>query len=101
MNDKDPSYWVEVPPTASPPTGSAEHARLHSSSDAILLVLLTLLLLDTFLPWQRACLNVSGFGFHISGCLSANAWTASGARFGQIAGVLAILAIIVQGLRLG
>jgi len=63
--------------------------------------MLALFLVDTFLPWQRACIDVGGFGFRFAGCVSANAWSGTAAHVGQAAGVFAIVAIVAVGLRLG
>ena len=66
----------------------------------VLAVCLGAFLLDTFAPWQRACLNVSTSFFHLNGCFSANAWSATGGGFGVAAGVTAILACMALVLHL-
>ena len=102
MDTRDPGYWVNVPATpgaSAPPDVPARAER--QTGQIVLLAMLTLFLFDTFLPWQRACVDVSGLGLHIAGCLSANAWSGTAAHVGQVAGVLAIVAILAVGLRLG
>ena len=115
MSKDDASYWVDagsprpgdrtrLGPPATIPTPSPVGTPTRSASQAgqiVLLTMVTLFLIDTFLPWQRACVNVSGFGIHIAGCLSANAWSGTAAHVGQAAGVFAIIAILAVGLRLG
>jgi hypothetical protein len=107
MDSRDPTYWIDASaprpntmPTLDSPIGTSSREAM-ATQQIVLLVMLVLFLIDTFLPWQRACVNVSGLGLHISGCLSANAWSGTAAHVGQAAGVLAILAIVAVGLRLG
>jgi hypothetical protein len=102
MDERDPSYWVSINPTRGgitppqAPTRSGER-----TGQVLLLAMLLLFLVDTFLPWQRQCVDLNDFGFHIAGCLSANAWSGTAAHIGQAAGVLVIATIVVLGLRLG
>jgi hypothetical protein len=106
MDTHDPGYWVNVgtaPASSAPPPSvpDAPSRTQQQTGQIVLLVMLTLFLFDTFLPWQRACVDVSGLGLHIAGCLSANAWSGTAAHIGQAAGVFAIVAILAVGLRLG
>jgi hypothetical protein len=100
MSDRDPSGWSSAP-ASSPVPPMPTRARRSGTGAVVLLTLLVLLLTDTFLPWQRACIDVSGFGVHFAGCVSANAWSATAAHVGQAAGLLCIAAIVMLGLRLG
>jgi len=85
--------WASPAATDPVPTG-------RSISDLVLLAGLGGLLLDSFAPWQRACLNLSIRSlFHLNGCISANAWSGSGGGFGIAAGVCAILACMALVLR--
>jgi len=109
MNKDNSFYWVDVdpsrgslPPTAGPvATGPVPMRSRARTGPSVGLVMLGAFLIDTFLPWQRVCLNVTAFGISVAGCLGANAWSGTAAHVGQAAGVLAIVAIVVAGLRLG
>ncbi len=105
METRDPGYWVNMgtahESSAPPPSPAAPMRPQQQTGQIVLLTLLTFFLFDTFLPWQRACLDVSGLGLRIAGCLSANAWSGSAAHAGQAAGVFAIVAILAVGLRIG
>jgi hypothetical protein len=107
MDDQTSGYWVDAgapragAPAPPAPLSTAPRRSLERTGQVALLILLTLFLVDTFLPWQRACLDVGGFGFHIAGCFSANAWSGTAAHVGQAAGVFAIAAIVAVGLGLG
>ncbi len=56
-----------------------------------------LLLIDSFLPWQRSCSNLGELGELIGGdiCVSFSAWQGSGGIFGVLMGLLAIALIVV------
>jgi hypothetical protein len=56
-----------------------------------------LLLIDSFLPWQRSCSNLGELGELIGGdiCASFSAWQGSGGIFGVLMGLLAIALIVV------
>ncbi len=106
--DDSANYWVR--PEARIPVGTPPSAPLpdfggriseRKGRQIVLLVLLALFLFDTFLPWQRACVDLIAFGFHLAGCLSANAWSDTAAQAGQAAGALAMGTIVVVGLQLG
>lgn len=58
-----------------------------TTADRILLGGAALFVIDSFLPWQRACLAFEGF----SECFSASAWGGDASWAGVIAGLLAIL----------
>ncbi len=107
MNEPDPSYWASIDPPRSgttlpqgPPSAAPVRSR-ERTGQILLLVMVTLFLVDTFLPWQRACADISGFGLHFAGCFSPNAWSGTAANVGQAAGICAIVAITLVGLRLG
>jgi hypothetical protein len=53
-----------------------------------------LLLIDSFLPWQRVCVGLSGV---FEACGSASMWGGSGSFFGFIAGILTIVLIVWIG----
>ena len=56
-----------------------------------------LLLIDSFLPWQRYCIDLGGLENIVGsgGCASASMWSGSGSFAGVIAGLLAIVLVIV------
>jgi hypothetical protein len=56
-----------------------------------------LLLIDSFLPWQRICIDLGGLEDLVGGggCASASMWSGSGGFAGIIAGLLAIALVIV------
>jgi hypothetical protein len=53
-----------------------------------------LLLIDSFLPWQSVCLDLSSLGGE-NICTGASMWSGSGAFAGVIAGLLTIALIVV------
>jgi hypothetical protein len=58
-----------------------------------------LLLIDSFLPWQRFCVDLGGLEDlvgDVGGCVSASMWSGNGGFAGVIAGLLTI-ALIVLG----
>jgi hypothetical protein len=57
-----------------------------------------LLLIDSFLPWQRFCVDLGGLEDLVGGvenCASVSMWSGSGSFFGIVAGLLAIAVIVV------
>jgi hypothetical protein len=70
------------------------------SSELLLVAAMGALLLDTFAPWQRLCVNLSTSFFHLNGCISANAWSGNGGGFGIAAGICTILACMALVLHL-
>jgi hypothetical protein len=70
------------------------------TTEFLLLGALVAFLLSTFAPWQRICMNFSSSFFKFDGCISANAWSATGHAFGITAGVCAILAAMALVLHL-
>src|SRR5439155_7309602 len=88
------------PPDAASPMPSVGRSS-ERTGQVVLLVLMTVFLFDTFLPWQRACVSLDAPRFHFAGCLSLNAWSGTANHVGQAAGVLAILTVVLLGLRGG
>jgi hypothetical protein len=64
-----------------------------STADKILLGGSALFLIDSFLPWQRVCLEVAGFS---GGCISANAWGGDASWAGILASLAAILLLLAS-----
>jgi hypothetical protein len=58
-----------------------------STADRILLGGAALFLIDSFLPWQRVCVEILEF----SECASASAWGGDASWAGVLAGLLALL----------
>jgi hypothetical protein len=56
-----------------------------------------LLLIDSFLPWQRVCFDLGGLEDLVGGggCASISMWSGSGSFAGIIAGLLAIALVVV------
>jgi hypothetical protein len=56
-----------------------------------------LLLIDSFLPWQRFCIDLGGLEDIVGsgGCASASMWSGNGGFAGIIAGLLAIALVVV------
>jgi hypothetical protein len=57
-----------------------------------------LLLIDSFFPWQRFCVDLGNLGDlvgDIGGCASASMWNGNGGFAGVIAGLLAIALVVV------
>ncbi|MBA3551965.1 MAG: hypothetical protein H0W27_03715 [Actinobacteria bacterium] len=67
-----------------------------STADKILLGAGLLFVIDTFLPWQRVC--VEGFGDFPGVCASASAWGGNGAFAGVLAAIFAIALIAWVGM---
>jgi hypothetical protein len=64
-----------------------------STADKILLGGSALFLIDSFLPWQRVCIEVAGFS---AGCASANAWGGDASWAGILASLLATLLLLAS-----
>jgi hypothetical protein len=62
-----------------------------------------LLLVDSFLQWQRFCVpsvNIPGSGTFGGGCAGVSAWSGSGSFFGLLMGLLVIILLIFEGTQL-
>jgi len=55
-----------------------------------------LLLIDSFLPWQRVCFDFLG----TSSCASASAWGGNGGWAGVLMGILLIVLLLFEGSQL-
>jgi hypothetical protein len=66
-----------------------------STADKILLGAGILFFIDTFLPWQRVCVEF----LDVRQCGSASAWGGNGAIFGVLAGIFSILLIAWVGMQ--
>jgi hypothetical protein len=67
-----------------------------SPADRILVIGGSLYLIDTFLPWQRACFKV----FTLSACHSANAWGGNASFVGVLSALLVIALLVWCGIGL-
>ena len=54
-----------------------------------------LLLIDSFLQWQRVCVEFAG----ISGCSGLSAWAGSGSFFGLLMGLCVVVLLIWEGMQ--
>jgi hypothetical protein len=95
----DPEGAVPQPPQPpQPPPGPRSDASRAGST--IIFVVALLFLGDTFLAWQRACVELPGGLIIGSFCVRANAWHGTAASLGAISGVAAILLLLWEGMRL-
>jgi hypothetical protein len=67
-----------------------------TTADKILLGGALLFVINSFLPWQRACVGEGAFRF----CASFSAWGGTASWLGVLAGLLAILLLLAGGLSL-
>jgi hypothetical protein len=67
-----------------------------STASKILLIGGILLLIDSFLQWQRVCFEVVGVG----GCGGVSAWGGSGSFFGLLMGLSTLGLLIWEGIQL-
>jgi hypothetical protein len=68
-----------------------------STAEKVLAVSSILLLIDSFLPWQRSCSALGELGELIGQedvCFSLSAWSGSGGIFGVLMGLLTIVLIV-------
>jgi hypothetical protein len=78
------------------PAGGFDLAGLTTASK-IMLVSGILLLIDSFLSWQRVCIDLGDFG---GGCAGVSAWGGSGGFAGVIMGILLIVLLIWEVVQL-
>ncbi len=81
------------------PGGSKPSFDMASMSMPTKGVLITgiLLLIDSFLPWQRLCFGIQGVDI---GCASASAWNGSGGFFGLLMGIALIVLLLFEASQL-
>jgi hypothetical protein len=58
------------------------------------------LLIDSFLQWQRVCFNFGGVTGLGNTCGGVNAWGGSGSFFGLLMGLFVIVLLVWQGLQM-
>jgi hypothetical protein len=75
-------------------SGGFDMSKLSLASK-ILLGAGALLLIDSFLQWQRVCVEFGGIG----GCGGLSAWAGSGSFFGLLMGLCVILLLIWEGMQ--
>jgi hypothetical protein len=68
-----------------------------TTASKIMLVSGILLLIDSFLAWQRVCIDLGDFG---GGCAGASAWGGDGGFAGAIMGILLIILVIWEVVQL-
>jgi hypothetical protein len=87
--------------TEPPPPPAPVDAGASRASSTIVFVLALLFLADTFLAWQRLCVQLPReLGLNPLVCVHANAWHGTAAGLGWIAGIAAILLLLWEGARL-
>jgi hypothetical protein len=74
-------------------SGGFDMSKITTASK-IVMVSGILLLVDSFLSWQKVCFGVLGF------CAKANAWGGNGGFAGVIMGILLIILLIWEGTQL-
>jgi len=79
------------------PTPRSDAGRAGST---IVFVVALLFLGDTFVAWQRVCVQSVNVGLPLSFCVRLNAWHGTAAGLGTIAGIAAILLLLWEGIRL-
>lgn len=77
------------------PSGGFDMANMSMASKIILGGGI-LLLIDSFLQWQRVCFGIVGLG---SQCGGLNAWSGSGSFFGLLMGLCVIVLLISEGIQ--
>jgi hypothetical protein len=75
-------------------SGGFDMSKLSIASK-ILLGAGVLLLIDSFLQWQRVCVEFAGIG----GCAGFSAWAGSGSFFGLLMGICLILLLVWEGMQ--
>jgi hypothetical protein len=84
-------------------SGSSFDMSKMSTAGKILMGGSLLLLLDSFFPWQKACVDLGGLGAlvgNIDTCVSFSMWGGSASWAGLLTGLLAIALLIWEGLQL-
>ena len=58
-----------------------------------------LLLIDSFLKWQKICIDFGGLGGLGKTCPGVNAWSGSGSFFGLLMGLCVIVLLVWEGIQ--
>lgn len=77
------------------PSGGFDMANMSMASKIVLGGGI-LLLIDSFLQWQRVCFDFGGIG---GGCAGLNAWSGSGSFVGLLMGLCVIVLLIWEGMQ--
>jgi hypothetical protein len=79
-------------------SGGFDMSKL-SMAGKILLGAGILLLIDSFLQWQRFCFDFGGVAGLGSACGGVNAWSGSGSFFGLLMGLCVIVLLVWEGMQ--
>jgi hypothetical protein len=80
-------------------SGGFDMSKLSIASK-ILLIAGILLLIDSFLQWQRVCIDFGGVAGLGNTCGGVNAWSGSGSFFGLLMGLCVLALLIWEGIQL-
>ena len=70
-----------------------------SAASKIIFIAGVLLLIDSFLQWQRYCVDLSGIGGLGNTCAGVSAWAGSGSFFGLLMGLSVLALLIWEGIQ--
>jgi hypothetical protein len=79
-------------------SGGFDMSKLSIASK-ILLGAGILLLIDSFLQWQRVCIDFGGVAGLGNTCGGVNAWSGSGSFFGLLMGLCVIVLLVWEGMQ--
>ena len=80
-------------------SGGFDVSKLSTASK-ILLIAGILLLIDSFLKWQKICFDFGGVAGLGTTCPGVNAWSGSGSFFGLLMGLSTLALLIWEGIQL-
>ena len=80
-------------------SGGFDMSKLSTGSK-VLLIAGILLLIDSFLQWQRVCIDFGGVAGLGNTCGGVNAWSGSGSFFGLLMGLCTLALLIWEGIQL-
>jgi hypothetical protein len=79
-------------------SGGFDMSRMSTASK-VLIVAGALLLIDSFLQWQRVCIDFGGVAGLGNTCGGVNAWSGSGSLFGVLMALCALALLVWEGIQ--